>query len=710
MTNLIEWSDPDISIKNCLTKNFDQAIYRQLEKDWHKLPFSTRQLVSDLRTLRTLFQYLIDYDSVAFYKLLQNLRASSAASRTPAMWLLTPAADLLFRKAKERLYTIEWPKLKTTDKKALASLVPVLEENPKLKLARSVLTEIRGIHEKEKHRNIRANNAGGTEVLVMLKDKKSLEALRSYLLDGRDRMMSLRWLNFLEKVNEKSRIVIKDAGDSRVIGEESRLLLEEESRVRNYLFGENLRNLKEAKKRKTQKFIPDWLKKKRRIDIEKNRGNAIVEDGKAVLDEAIAETEMEMNLNAERDSPWNNLNIDDEEDELFKVQPIDAFRVCFRTYSDTEEADYNLLLQNLRPMFVVLYDTDTAFIRSLEIYSNMITSLQEENSNEIESIQRWKCRVYFMIFKNSSEERTFLKSLEREQNAFERLIDHKRTMPLPLNVLGGTTQEIMQAMGKNAGTYATGTLPLSVDTRTARVNNRQRSDKERRIVIVDVREFRSALPSILHQQEMRLAPETLTVGDFVLSPVHCVERKSVSDLFGSFASGRLHTQAESMSKYYKCPCLLIEFDPDKSFSLQSINELGGDIKQDSISSRLCLLLMHFPKLRILWSRGPFETVKIFKSLKINHDEPDIHRAVEYGKDESIEAAMASEGSEDINESARDILLRLPGINASNARKIINHCDSIAELVEMSREDLKELLGPLTGQKLFTFFRKKIAAT
>lgn len=86
--------------------------------------------------------------------------------------------------------------------------------------------------------------------------------------------------------------------------------------------------------------------------------------------------------------------------------------------------------------------------------------------------------------------------------------------------------------------------PLSMDTRTGggkRVNH-----KEKRDIAVDVREFRSSLPSILHQEGMRLAPVTLTVGDFVLSNVHCVERKSISDLFGSFQSGRLYSQVSQV--------------------------------------------------------------------------------------------------------------------------------------------------------------------
>ena len=256
-----------------------------------------------------------------------------------------------------------------------------------------------------------------------------------------------------------------------------------------------------------------------------------------------------------------------------------------------------------------------------------------------------------------------------EQNAFERLIHHKKTMPPPaLQTLD--TQEMQQATqhgggGGVAGTYMGGTLPLSMDTRRGR--GKKNASKERRDIAVDVREFRSALPRILHQGGMRLAPVTLIVGDFVLSNVHCVERKSISDLFGSFASGRLYTQAEAMSKYYKCPCLLIEFDPNKSFCLQNSNELGVEIRTDSICSKMALLTMHFPKLRILWSRSPHETLKIFRELKTNHDEVDVNRAVEIGRSESEEFLLQpdnkdGEEEDEINEVARDMLFRLPGVN------------------------------------------------
>jgi DNA excision repair protein ERCC-4 len=58
-------------------------------------------------------------------------------------------------------------------------------------------------------------------------------------------------------------------------------------------------------------------------------------------------------------------------------------------------------------------------------------------------------------------------------------------------------------------------------------------------IVVDMREFRSTLPSLLHAASVLVIPATLIVGDYILSPDICVERKSIPDLFQSFSSGRL---------------------------------------------------------------------------------------------------------------------------------------------------------------------------
>lgn len=182
-------------------------------------------------------------------------------------------------------------------------------------------------------------------------------------------------------------------------------------------------------------------------------------------------------------------------------------------------------------------------------------------------------------------------------------------------------------------------------------------------VIVDMREFMSSLPNVLHQKGMRIIPVTLEVGDYILSPLICVERKSIQDLFMSFTSGRLYHQVETMVRYYRIPVLLIEFSQDKSFSfqviwtivihvemglcvglmfccfnlpdlcmfvLQSASDIGDDVTPNNIISKLSLLVLHFPRLRIIWSRSLHATAEIFASLKANQDEPDETKAMRVG--------------------------------------------------------------------------------
>ena len=732
---MIQWNDSDLTVENCVTTNFDLTISRQLEHDWHRLTPQTKHLVHDLRTLRTLFHYLIQYDCISFWKLINHIKSTSAAARTPSMWLLTPAAEMIFQKAKERIYVMTRDKPTTSIPNPVCKLKPVLEEIPKWKLLRQTLTKIKFDWEKRKeYKNQQYNKemdhhhhhrtTVGARVLVMVRDNRTLDTVKSYLVDGKERTMTLRWLRYLEMTNDRSRSVAKNSGGTSKISEEGRLLLEEESRARNYLFG-STSSRKNGNDKRNVEFtsVPQWKRKKRKVIQERSRGVRTMsskddQERRAGLDEAIGETEhdyldqkQQQQLNKNGDTIGevhentydDDSSSEDEDDKLFQVRKLDEMRIMIHTLDNAEGEESYLLLNNVRPDYVVLYDADPSFIRSLEIYA---AAYAQESDNNEEVSKYGRLHVFLILFEASAEEKKFLKTLEREQQSFQRLIQHKKNMAVSLFTLGATmTQEMHMAMKSATSSYANGTLPLSIDTRTGR-GRPNKDNKDRRDIAVDVREFRSSLPSILHQGGMRLAPVTLTVGDFVLSNVHCVERKSISDLFGSFASGRLFTQAAAMSKHYKVPCLLIEFNPEKTFCLQNNNEIGTDIRLDSITSKLSLLVMHVPKLRILWSRSPHETLKIFKALKANHEEVDVSKAVEIGSSSDPLELEGYKNNEDDNDLAHEMLLRLPGVNIMNAKKIMKECNSIVELAELPRERLKKMLGPISGQKLFTFFHQR----
>ncbi len=79
--------------------------------------------------------------------------------------------------------------------------------------------------------------------------------------------------------------------------------------------------------------------------------------------------------------------------------------VIIRPY---EGDDDEMVLQELRPRFVVMYDPDPAFVRRVEVYRSANPGLG--------------VRVYFMLYADSVEEQKYLAGLRKEKDAFERLV------------------------------------------------------------------------------------------------------------------------------------------------------------------------------------------------------------------------------------------------------------------------------------------------
>lgn len=261
-------------------------------------------------------------------------------------------------------------------------------------------------------------------------------------------------------------------------------------------------------------------------------------------------------------------------------------------------------------------------------------------------------------------------------------------------------------------------------------------------VVVDVREFRSALPSLLHGRSMVVVPCQLTVGDYVLTPDICVERKSVRDLISSLKNGRLYNQAEKMLQHYKSPLLLIEFDQNKSFTFDAFasasmpstsflsdyvftssgspaaaanSSLVNPNTPKSAQHLLVILTLAFPRLKVIWSSSPSQTAEIFAELKKNSAEPDPLRAVQIGLNMDIAASshpgdvMAAAGIEHrtFNQLPQDMLRAVPGVTPAVLERLILETNNIHEIANMDVEDLDPLIGRETARKIVRFFRKSV---
>ena len=115
-------------------------------------------------------------------------------------------------------------------------------------------------------------------------------------------------------------------------------------------------------------------------------------------------------------------------------------------------------------------------------------------------------------------------------------------------------------------------------------------------------------------------------------------------------------------------------------------------------SRLVLLCLHHPRLRLVWSRSLHATADLFRQLKANYDEPDPVAAGNVG----------IEGNEPaINTTALDMLRRLPGVNESNFRGLCKEAGSLAGLADISLDRISAIMGSeVSGKRLYDFLHQK----
>lgn len=204
-----------------------------------------------------------------------------------------------------------------------------------------------------------------------------------------------------------------------------------------------------------------------------------------------------------------------------------------------------------------------------------------------------------------------------------------------------------------------------------------------------------------------MVPCMLTVADYVLTPNICIERKSVRDLISSFKNGRLFNQAETMLQHYKYPMLLIEFDQNKSFTLDTFGtdhttNLSTASNPQDLQSKLALLTLAFPRLKIIWSSSPYQTAEIFDELKKQQEEPDPIKAVQIGL---VVGEDASDQS--FNQTPQDMLRALPGISEKNLSRITLEVKNIADVSNLTEAELDAMVGKEAGRQVFRFFNRSV---
>ncbi|XP_026208060.1 DNA repair endonuclease XPF [Anabas testudineus] len=647
----------DLSLENTLGNAFEKTIRHYLDPLWHQLGAKTKALVQDLKVLRVLLLYLTQYDCVTFLNLLESLRSSQKIFGSNSGWLFLDSSTSMFVNARSRVYRIPESKKKLRvgaeaekPKSSSASEVKrelVLENSPKWE----VLTEV--LHEIEKENKSSQLEPG--RVLICASDDRTCAQLQQYIRHGSEWLLNRLY--------------------SRTIGKRDSAAAA--------AFELDAPKKGKAWNKKDTKGKEPVQKKNTKLTKSKSRASLTLTQmmGKEETDEAAVKGSSgdEDELVEEDEGEEEQLKLDLSSDAYYGVLK-EPLTVIHPLKGCTDPHSLTRVLHEVEPSFVVLYDAELSFVRQLEIYKSLRPGKP--------------LRVYFLIYGGSTEEQKYLTALSKEKKAFEHLIREKATMVIPEEREGREDTNLDLARNLE---------PANATTNTRKAGG-QEQPKEPSRVIVDMREFRCELPSLLHRRGLDLEPITLEVGDYILTPETCVERKSVSDLIGSLQSGRLYTQCLSMTRYYRKPVLLIEFDPAKPFSLMGRSDFRNEISSNDISSKLTLLTLHFPRLRILWCPSPHATAELFLELKQGRPEPDAAAAQAV----TAESDMVAESADLYNPGPYDFLIKMPGVNTKNYRALIRNADSLADLVKLSQDKLTEILGNANNAKLLYDFLHNVA--
>ncbi|KAL1228598.1 DNA repair endonuclease XPF [Trichinella spiralis] len=306
-------------------------------------------------------------------------------------------------------------------------------------------------------------------------------------------------------------------------------------------------------------------------------------------------------------------------------------------------------LLSLNPDNVVIYNADMWIVRHLELYNATACSREKQ------------LRVFFMMYDKSMEERKYLSGLQRERTSFEQLFKEEVSLLIPKRT--------------------------SLDQ--TRLNELE-DQKVPSTIVVDMREFRSELPTQLHVRGVRLVPVTLTVGDYIITPDVCVERKSINDLISSLIHGRLYAQCRAMNNYYKKQILLVQLGDSK----KGWHRIG-----DQLAARLACLTLNFPKLSIIWAMNALSAAELLIDFKWKRNEPNANEAVAFGKEEIPEEQL-KQGQ------TVEVLRRLPSVDSKNIGTFLKASVNLKQLFTSSQEELEKIVAKHRSDNEVTTYGKE----
>lgn len=315
----------------------------------------------------------------------------------------------------------------------------------------------------------------------------------------------------------------------------------------------------------------------------------------------------------------------------------------------------------------VLLSTSVAE-EGIDIPAVDLVILYEPVPSEVRMIQRRgrtgrkrSGRVKVLITNGTRDEGYYWASVNKERRMKHQLID----------------PDVLEELNSNA-------IERMENEKRVKVLDPTPKKEELPVVFADTREGNSKVIRHLSEMEIDVKVQAMAVGDYQVSDEVVIERKTAKDFVDSIVDKRLFKQARSLMEEFKRPLIILEG-----------NDLyNGMINPNAIRGSIASIALDFG-ISIIPTRNAQDTAAMIKRIAIREQS---------GEKTPIQI-RTDKKPVNLWEQQLFIIESLPNIGPVNAKNLLEHFGTVANIINASESQLQEVEG--IGKKTAANIRKVV---
>lgn len=315
----------------------------------------------------------------------------------------------------------------------------------------------------------------------------------------------------------------------------------------------------------------------------------------------------------------------------------------------------------------VLLSTSVAE-EGIDIPAVDLVILYEPVPSEVRMIQRRgrtgrkrSGRVKVLITNGTRDEGYYWASVNKERRMKHQLID----------------PDVLEELNSNA-------IERMENEKRVKILDPTPKKEELPVVFADTREGNSKVIRHLSEMEIDVKVQAMAVGDYQVSDEVVIERKTAKDFVDSIVDKRLFKQARSLMEEFKRPLIILEGD-----------ELyNGMINPNAIRGSIASIALDFG-ISIIPTRNAQDTAAMIKRIAIREQS---------GEKTPIQI-RTDKKPVNLWEQQLFIIESLPNIGPVNAKNLLEHFGTVANIINASESQLQEVEG--IGKKTAANIRKVV---